>query len=364
MMKSTLLKKWLFILLTVCLIRTMTVCAAAQPDYYLTYSYTEGPEGSYVRFPVLEGGDAQICSQINEAIQSNAQFSRYLSLLSSLSPGSAGLKMDFESNCTDGKSCPSLLSLMLSAEGKMLKGRPGQIYYAMTFDLKSGEQIVFDQLCTDPAAARDHIQDLVGDIVSNDLNEYIWGDGIENVPFDSFCLDGRGNITFCYDAAAFSFISGFSGAITLCLADIEGMSGITDSALNPDAADPAVWLLGQDLQQSLDACRTPFDAAYYPGGEAWTVEKSDLRGTWLISTDGGQTVTHVLIGVFYPREAAKDINSLPADASVLPLDADTAELLLTVPGTAAVYTLHDLMYTCYYNTEGTLHSVLVQKIPE
>ena len=170
---------------------------------------------------------------------------------------------------------------------------------------------------------------------------------------------------FVYDAQDFSFVSGDPGAAALQLTDIpEGMdlsdSGPCARALVPGKEDPALRLLGQDLDEALTALRAPFDSEWFPGGEAWQTEAALLRGTDLVSTDG-RTVDKVLILELVPQGTALTPGDAPEGAVTRPLTPDEQDLADTDEARAVCYEKDGILYTCYFDLNDTFLFVLCER---
>ena len=345
---------FLLLLISCCVIFT---AMAEEVPYRLTAQMTAGRDGSFIRFPVLEGGDPAVCAQLNALIREKASLDAYSRVLSSLSAGSVGLKVDFESNCS-GDECPGVLSLLITASGKMPKGRPGTVQTGLTLDLSSGQPVSFSDLFDDPETALEELSRLTEEKLTPELSDYMYASDILPLPEDSFFLDGRGDLIFLYDAGDFSFVSGFPGAAAFSEKELSGIAGKTacfDRALSPGLPDPALSLIGQELEPVLSSLRAPYDSDWFPDGEAWNVEAPLFRGTRIVSRDGGQTVTDVLITVFFP-EGTPSASSPPGEA------ADGTLLPLLPEGTVlqSQYTENDLCYTCFYDQEGNLTALRAQ----
>lgn len=332
--------------------------------FYLESVVTEGPEGSFVICPVLTGGDEQICEKVNAQIRELGGIDSALSLLSGITPGSAGLKVTWESNYSRELSCPQVLSLVIRSEGKMPKGRPGIRMFPMTFDLSTGEQILFSDLCTDEDAARQSADLLCEVEIEPEISDYMRASLITPVPCDDFYLDGRGNIVFYYASDRFSFVSGTPGAIALSLRDMEGIDSSENSfcakALIPGKADPAISLLGASLEETLSSLRAPFDSEWFPEGEEWHVEEALFRGTGIISTDGC-TVTALSFREFFPEGTVFSPGSALEGSLNRPFTPEESDYLDLQEGKALQYEKNGIRFTCFFDREDALTLVLCEK---
>ena len=97
----------------------------------------EGASMSFVRCPVFSGN--VFAPQVNALIQQEGRVQEYITLLSGIGEGSTGLNMDYALTPADASG--PIVSLVFSAQGKMLTGRPSQVYYPMVIDLEAGEKV-------------------------------------------------------------------------------------------------------------------------------------------------------------------------------------------------------------------------------
>ncbi len=375
---------------------------------YVQEKKEEGVDGSYVRFPELTTEDPAWQSsveKINQAIQEQANIPAYLRLLSAISPGSTGLKLDYELGALRGPSAEGTgsgglqlgnpyLSILFSAEGKMLSGRPSQVYYPMTFDLRTGESLSFDQLFTDPDATKALIESLLETDVEPTLSTYLENSQLFPVPYDRFFLDGFGHLIIVYENSQLSFLSGFSGSVSFRYSELvpplafasEELESYFDPFLTlPTTERRAVaWQmahslpvatrrtisLGDDLEKVLSDFRSTTDSGYYPSGAYYEVEDANYRGTLILTDETEQTVTGLLTG----RTDLMDIQTgkTPlADAEAflnreptlrMEIDETLAELYCVCPGSASVYQLEaadgkTAVFTLYADTDGTVQFI-------
>ena len=143
-----------------------------------------GPAGSFVSYPVLIGGESSeaqaLAEKINGYMLETAQIPAYLQLLSTLQAGGTGLTMDYDMSNSyvldetgEKLKCAPYVSLVFSAKGKMLLGRPSQVYYPMTLNLKTGEPVAFEDLFIDPEGAKAFIENYLEEEVEPTLSTYL-----------------------------------------------------------------------------------------------------------------------------------------------------------------------------------------------
>ena len=388
----------------------------------------DGPEGSYVLYPEffavnpnsMEKYESPVTDKINETLRTKAHIPEYLQLLSTVTAGSAGLQMRYSVGAVSewinpyDLSVGRYLSILFDVTGKMLAGRPSQVYYPFTFDLATGEEVSFDQLFSDPNGAKAYIENKLEEEVEPTLSTYLENNQLFPVPYDRFFLDGNENVIFLYENSQLSFLSGFSGSVAFRYSELAPwLDASPDSVAAqtsriayqrkyfPDDAmyfllslqqDATLgWLpvqLGDDLEAVLSLYRATTDSGYYPSGAYYEVEEAVLRGLLILTDENEETVTGLLTSradfyqlqsgkttleeaeafLNWPHEGQKASAELP-DAILnmtpdarLPISAELAEMYRVCPGTASVYTFADpdgrlLTLTLYADEENIVQYV-------
>ncbi len=349
-----------------------------------------GSSRDYVCYPVLiahDGAYAQTAERISRAIEEKARIPEYIQLLSTLAAGGTGLKVD----CFTGR-CGRVLSVLFSAEGKMLRGRPSHVYYPMTFDLLTGEEIAFDRLFRDPDGAKAFIEEYLEREVEPSLSTYLENSQLYPVPFDRFFLDSYGHVILVYENSQLSFLSGQSGAVSFRYSQLSPwLDGSPDGmfANLPRQADDAAqsaWLslasgslissygfdivIGQALDAVLREYHPAADPGYYPGGACLELEAPVYRGALILTDEQEEKVTGILTGQLdlFDLETGRTTlaqaqSFLGAEpAAVLSLDASAAEMYCVCPGTAAIYPMEESFgvpytFTLYADTDGIVQFV-------
>lgn len=344
----------------------------------------EGEGTSYVRYPLLTANDAAFApavEKINRTMEDKAHIPDYLRLLSSLTPGGTGLRMD----CSIGLNIVSqqeeqseikdwVFSVLLSAEGKMLSGRPSQVYYPMTFDLRTGEEISFDQLFTNPQGAKTFIEEYLQEEVEPTLSTHLENSQLFPIPFDRFFLDSFGHVILVYENSALSFLSGTSGAVSLRFSQLEPWLDLSPDgvishlpwyqhvlSLGREEASAACWsylscgsLVPSSRSQLAIGLPWAFieenfhitsDSGFYPGGACYEVEEAEYRGALILTDEREETVTGIVSGQvdLYGLQTGKTTLDEAEDflsrdpAARIEISEAAAELYHVCPGDALVY---------------------------
>ncbi len=365
-----------------------------------------GASGSSVCYPVLRAEDhpqaVLLAEKINEAIQENARIPAYLQLLSTIQEGGTGLFMDYDMSCArarkaeaeEGWTAAPYASILFSARGKMLSGRPSQVYYPMTLNLNTGESVAFEELFSDPDGAKAFIEAYLEEEVEPSLSTYLENSQLFPVPYDRFFLDGYGNLILCYENSQLSFLSGDSGTVAFRYSELwdwldTSLDGVPLSVL----VMPEEYAGGMTMAEQMDQIRMDLyplwgfdmegelgmsaealtdcypqaaDSEYYPGGACFEVETAFLRGTLILTDEAEDAVVGVLskradyfgicTGKTSIAEAEAMIDREPA--ARLPIGESAAELYRVCPGTALVYQWFDgSVFTLYADESGIVQYI-------
>ena len=377
-----------------------------QEDYCWEEVWEKGPSGSSVCYPVLiatENPAAQaMAAKINGTIQENAHIPAYLQLLPAIQEGGTGLFMDYDMSCpytwadeTDEKLvCSPYVSILFSARGKMLTGRPSQVYYPMTLNIKTGEPVAFEELFTDPDGAKAFIEAYLEEEAEPILSTYLENNQLFPVPYDRFFLDGCGNLILCYENSQLSFLSGDSGAVAFRYSELwdwldtspEGIPMAVLTSPEQYAERPAPIAeqmdefcmgahplygfgmegeLGMSVEVLTDLYPQAADSEYYPDGACFEVETAVLRGTLILTDEAEERVTGILsnradyFGIFTGKTALKDAEALMErePSARLSVDETFAEMYRVCPGTMDVYSMDGYLFTLYADVNGVVQYI-------
>ncbi len=378
--------------------------ADALSDCFWEEKTENGPSGSFVSYPALNGEEnpeAQaLAGKINGYIQETAQIPAYLQLLSTLQAGGTGLSMDYEMSARsvwdetgDNVECAPYVSLVFSAKGKMLAGRPSQVYYPMTLNMKTGEPVAFEELFTEPEGAKAFIEAYLEEEVEPTLSTYLENNQLFPVPYGRFFLDGNGNLILYYENSQLSFLSGDSGAVAFRYSELWDWLDTSPDGVPMAVLDvPEEYIGGMTMKEQMDAiCMGIYplwgfnmegelgmsvevltdsypqaaDSEFYPGGACFEVETAALRGALVLTDENEETVTGILshrvdyFGVFTGNTALTEAEALIGEEPVTRLDLDeaAAEIYRVCPGTAAIYKQNGYLFTLYADVDGVVQYI-------
>lgn len=337
----------------------------------------------YPKFVANDPARKETADRLNRYIYNTAHIGEYLQLLPSVQAGGTGLVVSYNQSKSHQfyQGDQRIYSLLITATGKMLQGRPGTVYYPMVLDCNTGDPITFDQLFTDPDGAKAFIEQYMLDVVEPTLSTYLENNQLLPVPWDRFYLPGEGMITFYYDKDQLSFLSGHPGAVTFRFSELwdyldTSADGIPmqfigrgyqfDQYSSP--SDLSYWK--EDVQQKLLLGHIPgldnfpfgppsiewtveqlkrdyrvtVDSSFYPGGACIEVENPECRGTLLLTDADELNITGILAsrvdmyGIITGKTTLQEAKALlGAPDAELPFSQAAADLYLVCPGTAAIY---------------------------
>ena len=331
-----------------------------------------GAGESLVAYPLLTGSES--ASRIGADLFSSARVGEYLALLSSLSGGGTGLRMDYT---LFPETAEGLFSLVLSAKGRMLEGRPSQVWYPLVYRLEDGSRVTAEDLFEDPEAAGDAIGAYLEENVEEGLSDYLENRQLYPVPVDSFALCERG-VIFYYDHDELCFLSGFSGEV---LVPYRALQGILRQEYFPGEGEDAETVfscleegrlrgvpavLGEDLEGALARLRSTVDSSWWPGGACYETEDARMRDVLIVSMDGSGTVDALLV-------RGEDMESFLPGAwdqkawrAMLGEPDDTAETAPGDPmervlgtGKTDIYRRGDRLLALHAGDDGRLISILI-----
>ncbi len=373
---------------------------AGLPSCSYTSVTVTGSAESFVTYPQFTAGDdenaAVVAERLNGFIQEQALIPAYLQLLAGIQEDGTGLQFDYASS----RSGAPFVSFLFSAKGKMLSGRPSQVYYPMTLNLETGESVPFEALFTDPDAAKARIEHTLEEEVEPALSSYLENSRLFPVPYDRFYLDGKGSLVLCYENSQLSFLSGCAGTVAFRYSELwEALDTSPDSvcmqvlknglqyAPHPELSFAQLleaWTneaslggfgmddlsLGMPLDEVFARFRPAADSEYYPGGACLEAEEGTLRGALLLTNEDETLLTGILsrradcFGIETGKTALKDAEAIIGrePASRLPMNEAAAEIYRVCPGSASIYPGSDadgnaLSFTLYADESGIVQYI-------
>ena len=258
---------------------------------------------NYVAYPQLEGmADESVQQKINDDIVTASGVTNHLVTLVTLGQSPWGLQVDYKITLETER----VLSLVISAKGKMPNGREGQAYSALTYDLATGDRLTLDALFRDTDAAVSAMEQIAEESLTEELSGYLTYSQVTPLPRDAFTLDADG-VTFWYPGEQLSLLSGYSGAcqfyyeeIAAYLRDgadeLPNQLGLLQEPLSPAQAKDAIIknveagrlphvpvAIGDCMKNVVEEYRLVRTPDAFPGGRYFVLEAPAFRGVLVIS---------------------------------------------------------------------------------
>lgn len=327
-------------------------------------------EEDFVMIPMIGAGEH--ADAINAAVREKAQIAAFENIMT-YGTGSAGLQVYPDVHLLKG----NVYSLSISANGKMPVGRPSQVYYPMTFDLATGDEIPFDALFADPDGAMAYMEEKVAGMEEG-LSTHLENSQLLPVPFDRYTIDEHGNMTIWYERDQLSFLSGFGGSVHFRFSELEpyydlSADGYLSGILTGEKEHGFLLglgdrnCLGWPLETALKRFRSTIDSEYYPGGASYEVEDAVLQGALLLTDEKEETVLGILIsnlddnGIITGKTTLDEARALLGNVvTVMAMDENIAAEYRVCAGESLTYRKNMMVgdeertvsYTLYADEEG------------
>lgn len=375
------MKKWITWLLIAAQMMIIPLALAQTPTLHITPA--EGESLPAVEEMMAQGMDFMAVPQmagsladdaINAAVREKAQIDAYENIMK-YGTGSAGLQVYPEVMTDMG----NVYSLVMSANGKMPVGRPSQVYYPMTFDKSTGEEIPFEALFSDVDGAMAYMESKVGGMEEN-LSTHLENRQLLPVPFDRYTIDEYGNMIIWYERDQLSFLSGFSGSVYFRFSELEpyfdlGEGGYLHGLMTEEKQSGFLSglgdrnCLGWPLKTALKRFRSTIDSEYYPGGASYEVEEPVLRGARLLTDESEEKVLGILVsnlddnGIITGKTTLEEAKTmLGNDGTYMALDEAIAAEYSVCPGGSMTYRKNmtigseeqTVLYTLYADETGII----------
>ena len=345
---------------------------------------------SYMAYPQLEGMDNTfIQDTINTAV--TASLSEHFNTLKVLASGVPGqLVVDSEAAILPSRDGHDVLSILLTAEGRMPQGRNGYSYLPLQFDLANGQALGADAIFQDKNAAAEWLLEDLNNHYADGLSNYLDLSGLSPFPIDRMLLFESG-VTFYYPDNQMTLLSGKPAAIHYLYHEMKDILNLdTGSALvnlgTPETLMPNAKTaekvstfaaqgklpglpvhLGDQLDELINAYHLQYDAEGFPGGEKYQLEDDVFRGTTLLSYDGatlnGLLSTRMNLGGLITglsdREAV--LAALGQPLMSLPLTVDAAAVYGLPEGSLDNYQYGENVLKLYYDSDSKLYAFWLEK---
>jgi|LSQX01.1.fsa_nt_gb hypothetical protein len=346
---------------------------------------------SKVEIPQLTGMDNSFVENtINEAIKAAAaDHLNTLSLLQSGTPGQLTVKGKY--TVIPSRDGHDLLSILLTAQGRMPTGRPGHQQIPLSFDLANGQSVTAEQIFKDTAAAQTWFEVKVAEIFEETLSNYLDIEDLKPFPLERFLIDETG-ITFYYPDNTLTWLSGQTASIHFLYHEILDQLKLEEQSflgnlgvlerLKPDEQSQARIKdivkdgrlpgfdirLGEKMLDIQEQFGLLYDPEGFAEGESVQLEDDRYRETLLIAygdglLDGILSKRMNLLGLITGLSTQDDVQSVLGEPFTSLDMTDTAAALYKLPvGVMDVYPVEGVELRMYYQEDRVLYAVWIQTI--
>lgn len=332
-------------------------------------------EGDYLCYPTLANG-GEHTEAINAAIAEKMNLQAFRNIMQ-FGTGNAGLQVDYEAALGE-----KMLSVVISANGKMPVGRPSQVYYPMNFNLESGEEIPFESLFADADGAAAYMEMRLEEMEES-LSTHLENRSLFPVPFERYTVDETGGLTLWYERDQLSFLSGFSGSVYFRYSELEPFFDLSEEGyISSIRKENEMYgflsglgdrmCIGTSLEDAMKKYRSTVDSEFYPGGACYEVEDARLQGTVLIVDEGEEQVLGMLSGrmddggIVTGKTTLEEAKALlGSDFVSMMMDENTAQMYRVCAGESVTYKTkistpngeENAAYTLYGDENGVVQYI-------
>lgn len=262
---------------------------------------------SYISLPKVSGlADPAVEAALNAAIYDDGHFAELERNLSSAAQSASGLKVAAEYEVIESADGEGLLSVLISASGKIGPGRPGYRAIPLVYSLETGRRIMADDLFLDRETAQAALDELTAENIEPAVSDYLRPENLYPVPIDSFLIDESG-LSFYYAQEDYATLSNRSGAVNFHWDEIEGLlkreeGSVLASLRLSDRAEKAGEMirgaalagrlpgipvrLGESMEEVLERYPLLFDAEIFDKAEKYQMEDARFRQTAVLAGNG------------------------------------------------------------------------------
>lgn len=345
---------------------------------------------SSIAYPEITGmANAFAQDQINEAIK-NA-ITPHLNTFAVLEAGTAGqLKMESETVVFPSADGHDLLSILVTAEGRMPNGRTGYQQLPLQFDLANGQQVQAEQLFLSPEDALARMEALVEAKFEEDLSNYLDLTALKPFPLERLMVDEAG-IRFFYPEDSLTWLSGRPASMRFLFHEMLDLLNLEEGSflhslgisklLEPgeeagNSISEAVKAgklpgldvrLGDRLEEAVIRHKLLHDPERFADGEKYQLEDDRFRGTVLISYND-ETVDGLLskrmnlaglIAGLTTQDTARQTLGEPVVS--LALGEDAAQQYGLPVGTMDIYPHENTELRLAYDEDKVLVAIWIQR---
>lgn len=386
------MKKILLIILTLCLVCSAALAQTQQPDVQIVYISKQTGTSS-LHYPSLQGlPNTFVQDTINRKIVEKGEIPLHeVTMSSPAQQGATGITVTSEAYLLTKQGIPSVLSLVIRAEGKMPSGRLGYAVTPMMFSLADGSEIPAKSLWFSEEEAQQYLSAWVEELSQKDIFTYADVSGAVPVPLEGALLRDTG-VTIFYPQDTFTLLSGRSGAFSFYfyeLADILNIGGdamlasldaYQQTKVQENSAENIQAMLaqgilpgippvmGKNIKETIATYKELTDPEAFITGERYILEDAAFRDVSLIVPFGAEEITGILthrmdlFGLITGiADRAACVTVLGEPDATLPLDADIAARYAMEAGNASFYSMGAYRLMLGFDQQDVLQSIYLLK---
>lgn len=348
--------------------------------------------GSSLHYPQVTGlADPALEAAVNGRIMAEGQIEARIARMTALMTAPMKLNVSY-THTLQG----NVFSCAFLADGAVETTRAAQVWSAVNLDLSTGEEIAMDDLFTDPAAARSHIEAYLMSEVAPEQSAHLAAGSLLPLP-ETFSLSATG-LTLHYPIEQFRTLSDRAGTVTLLWTELREHLDLTGGsvlaalgvpgtlALDASGAREAISgavahggfpgipaVIGQSVRELTDRYAQLTDNDLCEAGRMFILEDGAFRRVYVITdalTDGwNDSVVSIiradrlnLLGLCTGSTTMDEWRSaLGAPEGTVAAGAEQADSWRIVPGTSDYYTLGEYRLRLHADESGVLRSVFLMK---
>mgnify|MGYP007060512694 CR=1 FL=1 len=200
-----------------------------------------------VKYPEITGmADENIQQQVNDAILQAGKIENRLSRMAVLMSSPVPLTVTYSAALAD-----DVLSVAILSSGALETERATQEWAAVNIDLRTGQEITFDDLFTDADEARAKMEETIADEILPDMSAHLAAAELLPLP-DVFSLTEYG-LTLHYPIRRFETLSERAGTITFLWSELADVLDLSEDSVLTRLGVGKHLMLAADVKETLTA---------------------------------------------------------------------------------------------------------------
>lgn len=343
---------------------------------------------SSVAYPVITGLEDTLEKKVNDRILEDTGIAEYLTRLSQLLSGG---KLEVRWR---GGVLGDVFSCAVSAEGAVTSPRFSFVWTWSNIDLRTGGELVWSDLFTDPEEAGEFLETWLEDQVAPELSAHLLNGNVTPLP-EGFWLSPRG-IVLLYPAEQWSTLSDRAGDLLIGWNELQNVLDLSpDSAANRAGAGEMLALteeeslpllqetvakgeipglpvsLGSSVRDAVEEWHLLIDPDLYENGRMFSLEGGLFRNVFLLTdylseswensrVDGIRLDSGCLFGLRIGGTEEREWHQVLGEPDVtVVFDEEKAEAYRTVPGRRDYYAWGGHTLQLHSDESGVLAGIIL-----